>query len=203
MVPDSSDPTLEAQVSADLVRRIGENDRGAEHEMHQRYHRALHFIVSRKTSDKELVEDICQRAFMVAIEKLRASALRKPESLAGFLRSTALNLLIADQRKQFRQSTTADSEAVELAADRAPGPFDEVSGEQLRNLVRALLEELSQPRDREILIRFYLDEEDKPSICRSLELDSEHFNRVLFRARQRFRELLEEANRKGKLRLVG
>lgn len=171
--------------------------------MHQRYQRGLLYLVRRKTSDKELAEDVCQRAFIVALEKLRESAVRKPESLAAFLRSTALNLLIADQRKQFRQGTTPDSEVVALAADHAPGPFDEVSGEQLRSVVRALLKELSQARDREILIRFYLDEEDKQSICRSLELDAEHFNRVLFRARQRFRVLLEEASRKGTLRLVG
>ena len=128
--------------------------------------------------------------------------MRNPESLASFLRNTALNLLIADQRKQVRQGTTTDSETVELTGDPAPGPFDQVSGEQLRDLVRTLLQELSVPRDREILIRFYLDEEDKQSICSSLELDSEHFNRVLFRARQRFRALLEQAHSKSTLSLV-
>ena len=40
-------------------------------------------------------------------------------------------------------------------------------------------------------MRFYLDDEDKDAICRALGLSYEHFNRVIFRARNRFRELLE------------
>jgi RNA polymerase sigma-70 factor, ECF subfamily len=46
-------------------------------------------------------------------------------------------------------------------------------------------------RDREILVRFYLDDEERETICRELGLSEEHFNRVIFRARNRFRELLE------------
>jgi len=46
-------------------------------------------------------------------------------------------------------------------------------------------------RDRDLLMRFYLHDEDKALICRELNLSEEHFNRVIFRARNRFRELLE------------
>jgi hypothetical protein len=42
-----------------------------------------------------------------------------------------------------------------------------------------------------VLVRFYLDDEDKEKICSELRLSEEHFNRVIFRARNRFRELLE------------
>jgi RNA polymerase sigma-70 factor (ECF subfamily) len=57
--------------------------------------------------------------------------------------------------------------------------------------VRRLIGELDTDRDRQILYRFYIAEEDKERICADLELSSLHFNRVLFRARQRFKELLE------------
>ena len=48
-------------------------------------------------------------------------------------------------------------------------------------------------RDREILRRFYVEDQDKEDICRALNLDSLHFNRVLFRAKKRFRKLLEKS----------
>ncbi len=48
-------------------------------------------------------------------------------------------------------------------------------------------------RDRQILYRFYIAEEDKERICADLDLSSLHFNRVLFRARQRFKDLLESS----------
>ena len=46
-------------------------------------------------------------------------------------------------------------------------------------------------RDREVVKRFYLDEEDKDAICRDLGLSALHFDKVIFRARQRMRSLLE------------
>jgi RNA polymerase sigma-70 factor (ECF subfamily) len=45
----------------------------------------------------------------------------------------------------------------------------------------------------------YVRDEDKDEICASLGIDSTHFNRVLFRAKQRFRELLVQ---RGKFGLV-
>jgi hypothetical protein len=54
-----------------------------------------------------------------------------------------------------------------------------------------MLEEMPAERDRELLVRFYLNDEEKEQICQELKLSREHFNRVIFRARNRFRELLE------------
>ena len=60
-------------------------------------------------------------------------------------------------------------------------------------LVRRLIGELPTDRDRQVLYRFYIAEDDKAAICQDLELSSLHFNRVLHRARQRYRELYQEA----------
>jgi RNA polymerase sigma-70 factor (ECF subfamily) len=199
-VPDSQS---EAQISTDLARRIGRGDRSAEQELVERYGRALLYLLKRRTRDPELALDLRQDAFRIAIEKLRAAELAEPERIAAYLRGIALNLVIGDARKNVRRQTTADSDAVELIADQGDGPAEEVSREQVRQAVRALLEELPVARDREILIRVYLEDEDKDSICARLGVDSAHFNRVLFRAKQRFRELLARAEQKGKLRLVG
>ena len=54
-----------------------------------------------------------------------------------------------------------------------------------------MLDEMPGERDRELLMRFYLNDEAKEQICQELKLSREHFNRVIFRARGRFRELLE------------
>jgi RNA polymerase sigma-70 factor (ECF subfamily) len=48
----------------------------------------------------------------------------------------------------------------------------------------------------------YVHQEDKDSICRELNLDSLHFNRVLHRAKQRFRDLMVAAERRQKMRLL-
>lgn len=199
---DGSQARAEAQVSADLVARIGRGERDAEQQMVRRYERGLLFLLKRRCGDPELALDLRQETFRIAIEKLRSTPLEEPERLAAYLRAVALNLLVANWRKDARRATTPDSDAVDVAVDHGSGPYDQVSDIELQRTVRALLSELPTARDREILTRVYLDEEDKDSICRSLGVDGAHFHRVLFRARQRFRELLLRAERKHKLRLV-
>lgn len=200
---DAPNTQLEPQTSADLVERIGRGDRAAERQMVARYERGLLYLLKRRTGDVELALDLRQDTFRIAIEKLRTTSLEDPERLAAYLRAIALNLVLAHERKTARRATTSDSDAVEAAPAAAEGPFDAVSGEQARRAVRLLLAELPVPRDREILTRLYLGDEDRLSICQGLGIDSAHFNRVLFRAKQRFRDLVLRAEGTERLRLVG
>ncbi|HET8697376.1 MAG TPA: sigma-70 family RNA polymerase sigma factor [Gammaproteobacteria bacterium] len=193
----------EPQIAAELCARIRQGSREAEGEMVRRYGAGLLYLLKRRTRDAELALDLRQDTFRVAIEKLRGSMLDEPARLAAYLRGVALNLWIAHQRKDTRRATTPDSDAVELAPDDRAGPFDHVSREQVRQAVGTLLAELNTPRDRELLSRLYIHDEDKASICAALGVDSLHFNRVLFRAKARFRELLAQAERRSGMRLVG
>lgn len=203
-VAERSDAEREPEIAADLVARIGRGARDAEEAMVRRYGAGLLYLLRRRTRDSDLALDLRQDTFRVAIEKLRSSPLEEPQHLAAYLRGVALNLWIAHQRKAARRATSVDSEAVEAAADPAEsGPFDNVLREQVSAAVGVLLDELGTPRDREILTRVYLRDEDKDDVCAALGVDATHFNRVLFRAKQRFRELLVRADRRNKLRLVG
>ena len=58
---------------------------------------------------------------------------------------------------------------------------------------RRMLDEMPAERDRQLLVRFYLNDEGKRADLPELDLSQEHFNRVIFRARHRFRDLLNIA----------
>ena len=199
---ETPDPALEAQISADFVKRIGLGDIRAEEELVRRYQRGLIYLLQRRTRDPQLALDLAQETFRIAIEKLRQSPIEQVDRVGAYLRGTALNLVIGEVRKHARRRTSADSDAVDAAADDAAGPFDHVSGEQVKRLVRKLLDELPVPRDREILVKTYLEDQDKSAICEALGVDSAHYNRVLFRAKERFRELLTNAASQRGLKLV-
>lgn len=182
----------EASVAASLAARIGAGDRGAEGELVKRYSRPLLFMLRRRCGEPELADDLHQDVFRVVIERLRGEGIKDPSRLAGFIQSTGRNLLIGVIRRRQRRQTYADTDSVSQAADTAS--TDQVAAadtEQTNQHLRVLLGELSSDRDRAILTRFYLLQEDKASICRQLDLTDLHFNRVLYRAKKRFRELLE------------
>lgn len=181
-----------AEVAAELVARIGRGERDAEAELVERYSRGVLVVLRHVTGDPDLADDLHQETFRVALEKLRAGGIDKPESLSAFLRATARNLATAVFRKRARQKTDADPEQIERVEDTRPSQQAAVERREDAELVRDVLGELRVERDRQLLFRYYIAEDDKQRICAELELSGRQFDRVLFRARQRFRQLLEE-----------
>lgn len=201
MVETQPDYEVERQISADLANRIGRGDSSAETELVKRYGEGVRFLLQRKTQDHQLAEDIWQDTFQLVIEKLRNAAIKEPDKLPGYIRGIANNLLIGHHRKTARRRTSAQSDILDAIPDHTSNPADEVSRNQISRLVRNVLNKLPVQRDREILLRYYVSDEDKETICNDLGLDSLHFNRVLFRAKKRLGELLMKLE-KSHLRLV-
>ncbi len=182
----SSDP------SAELVHRILSGEPTAEAELVQRFSRALSFLTRRLARDEAAAEDLYQETFRRVIEKVRDGELREPEKLPGFVSSMARNLFLGSIRRTGRrQQWQGDPEATETFPDPAPGQLTKLLARERAATVRHVLGELKNDRDREILSRYYIADENKDDICRDLGLTDLHFNRVLFRARQRYKELFE------------
>lgn len=192
----------EREAAISLVNRIKNSDRQAEAEIVERYGRGLRFLLRRKTRDSQLAEDLLQDTWTIALVKLREGGLTNPGRLAGYLSGIVNNLALSEHRRVNRQSTSVNTEIIDLIADDSPSPFTKASRAEVCGHVRELLDELSRDRDREILKRFYVKEEDKQVICKDLKVDSAHFNRVLFRARERFRDVVMRADLRNRLQLV-
>jgi RNA polymerase sigma-70 factor (ECF subfamily) len=191
-------PLADSAAMADLVRRIVSGDPAAEAELVERFTRAVSFLLRRLARDEAVVEDLYQETFRLVIEKVRAGELREAERLPGFVSSMARNLFLGSARRGGRrQKWQADPEAAETAPDPAPGQLAKLLARERATMVRQVLAELKNDRDREILSRYYIADQDKAAICRDLDLSDLHFNRVLFRARQRYRELFERWQENG------
>jgi RNA polymerase sigma-70 factor (ECF subfamily) len=178
---------------ADLVARIRGGEPGAEEELIERFSRGISFLLRRVTRDPATAEDLHQETFRLAIEKIRSGEVRDPEKLPGYISSLARNLATEDARKGIRRDQwhDRDSERAEHAPDPEAGQLSALLRKEHAALVRRVIGELEQDRDRQLLFRYYIAEEDKEQICRDLALDQVHFNRVLFRARQRYKDLYE------------
>ena len=104
--------------------------------------------------------------------------------------------MIGYLRKTARRRTDANTTQIERTAGNLEDQGLSSIRDQEASIVREILNELKCERDRQILHRFYLLEEDKVDICQDLELSDVHFNRVLYRARQRFGVLVKEYERR-------
>ena len=147
-------------------------------------------MLERRIADQELARDIYQDTFTVVLLRLRSEALDVPERLPAFVRQTAQNLAVGAFRREGRRRTHAGGDEMELVADPAGNPYTRMSGEQERSAIHRIISEMTVARDRQMLLRHYIDDVDKTTLCMELDLSAEHFDRVLHRARQRLRELL-------------
>ncbi len=165
---------------------------GAEAQLAEMFQPPVMELLVARSGDRQLAEDLWQDTFLVIVKRLRSTGIDDPSKLPAFVCQTARNLLIAHRRKLARRNTVADSVVVELQTDTSTTAETQYAVRQTAAVVAQLLDELSQERDRELLRRFYILDQAKKEICAALELSSEHFDRVLYRARQRFRTLLQE-----------
>jgi RNA polymerase sigma-70 factor, ECF subfamily len=187
-----------AERAARLVARIQAGDRAAEEELVARFSRGLLLMLRRLARDGALADDLHQETLALVLAKIRRGELREPERLAGFIRSTARNLFIADRRKESRYGAFAEGEEEAIAAPESAGhsPLDRTMAEEEARQVHRLLGELRFDRDRQVLLRFYLSEDGRDEICAELGIEPERFNQVVHRARERLRELWERAEKR-------
>jgi RNA polymerase sigma-70 factor, ECF subfamily len=148
--------------------------------------------LTRVTSSAEVAADLLHDAIVTALQKLRSGEISDEAYLDGYVYRVALNHYRNLRRKDRGVATgAAETEAL---VDAHPGsrPAELVEGAEWAHLVSRLLSEVTPARDRELLVRFYLHEEEKDDLCREFGLSERHFNRVIHRARDRFRVLLRQ-----------
>jgi RNA polymerase sigma-70 factor (ECF subfamily) len=166
------DPDSEAAIATDLARRIRAGDRKAEEELVRRYSRGLLVHLRRMTGDPALSDDLHQETFRVVLERLRREELEEPGRLAAFVLRTGRNLFLGAWRKRTRRGEGTSLDGLNRL-DREPEP------------------EVADPTPGQLAT--VLREEERERICTDLGLTGQHFNRVLFRARQRLKELLHDS----------
>jgi RNA polymerase sigma factor (sigma-70 family) len=175
---------------SELASRVARGDRQAETLLIERYTGSVLAVVRRRLERSELAQDLAQEAFLIAFEHMREKGIHDPGRVSDFLRLTAIDLAIGEQRKYSRLRSESDRfDALYLADDEVSGSRERA---ELRQLVLHLIHSMPVERDRDLLWRYYVQGEDKESLCAVFKLTVDHFDRVLHRARRRLRELVEK-----------
>jgi RNA polymerase sigma-70 factor, ECF subfamily len=146
-------------------------------------------LVRSKLRDSDLAADLINDAIVITLEHVRQGRVMRIDNVAGYVFKVSMNLLRnyrrnADNRPDLR----ADPAAL---GDLSQYDSDGIQTEQFRRQALDVLESLKQPRDREVIKRFYVDEHDKQVICADLALTPQQFTLVISRARERLRQMFE------------
>jgi RNA polymerase sigma-70 factor, ECF subfamily len=182
----------DAGSASNLVGRIRAGDPHAEAELVARYGRGVMMVIRRSAANAAVSDDVYQDTFRITLEKVRRGDLRDSEKLAAFICSTARYLVIEHFRRNPRHDSLTDVAETDGLPHSAPNQLDTLLQQEKAAIIRQVIDELPTDRDRQLLFRFYVAEEEKETICADFGLTSLHFNRVLHRARERYKELYEK-----------
>jgi RNA polymerase sigma-70 factor (ECF subfamily) len=171
-----------------LVERIKSGDQAAMTELYGLFSRGIRFYLCRQLGPQEL-DDKVHDTFLIVVNAVQRGDLREPERLMGFVRTIVRRQVAAyiDQAVQTRREQ-ADMEGSAVVADAHSNPEQTAIGKQNEALMLQVLRSMSS-RDRDILMRFYLQEQTQEQICADMNLTETQFRLLKSRAKARFGEL--------------
>ena len=166
-------------------------------ELYQLFSRGIRFYLCRQLGPQDL-DDKIHDAFLIVVQAIRRGDLREPERLMGFVRTILRRQVAAHiERVVHTRRDQAEFDSTARIPDPLRNPEEAAMFRQRIGLIRQVLGELSES-DREILTRFYIDEESQDQICSEMGLTETQFRLLKSRAKARFGELgKKKLNRDG------
>jgi RNA polymerase sigma factor (sigma-70 family) len=172
----------------ELVQRIHDGIPAALEDLYRIFANGVRFHLYRQLGPRDL-EDHLHDIFLLVTQSIQRGELRDPECLMGYVRTIVRRHVAAciDEAIVARRNHT-DIEYGMSLSDHHPSPEHRLIEEEATALALSLLNSLPG-RDREVLIRFYLQEQTQQQICASMDLTETQFRLVKSRAKARFGEL--------------
>jgi len=185
----SSQTDLDSAISPlAIVANIRRGDRPMEAVFFQRYYAGVKRHLARYIHNTSHAEDIAHDALLTVLLRLRNKSIEQPQFLDRFVYQTAKFSYYSWLRRPANQPDLFEP----LAEHQNPMDTEQqfLRAEQ-RRLLLVLIGTLRVERDREILRRAYIHDETKLATCEALALTTSHFDRIIFRARERLKHRLE------------
>ena len=170
---------------ADLVAQIHEHHESAMEQLYRVFLMATRPYLRRHLGAQDL-DDHVHDLFLVIVQSIQKGKLREPERLMGYVHTVVRQEVAAqiDANVKARLRPQADPETV---SSGRPNPERIAIAHENRELARRILNSLSR-RDREILARFYLDDQPATRICQEMGLTATQFRLYKHSALERFGE---------------
>jgi RNA polymerase sigma factor (sigma-70 family) len=171
-----------------LVEQIRNGDPSALEQMYRIFSTGIRFYLCRQLGPQDL-DDRVHDVFLIIVQSIQKGELREPERLMGYVRTIVRRQVAAqiDDNVKARRNQ-ADLDFGMTLSDHHPNPERNAIDHQNAELAMRILHSLPK-RDREVLARFYLDEQPADRICREMGLTETQFRLVKSRAKARFGEL--------------
>jgi RNA polymerase sigma-70 factor, ECF subfamily len=180
-------PDLRSYLWGQLVIRLRAGEPAAMEELYTMFSSGVRYYLARQLGAQDL-EDRLHDAFVVVVDAIRGGELRDPRRLMGFIRTVVKRMVATTIDRQVHERRgRVDQDRTTLVSAKIY-PENAALHHQQVALVREVLAELTE-RDRQVLTRFYVDEQPAQKICDEMSLTMTQFRLLKSRAKNRFGEI--------------
>lgn len=138
---------------------------------------------------REHDEDAYHELILDLLVQIHGGKLREPRRLDHYARSIARNKVARGLRQLFLERNAGPlPETIPEKQESRSSPERAAVQQEAAGMTRRVLKAM-QPRDREVLTRFYLDEQSPATIQAALDLNRTQFRLIKCRAKARFKEM--------------
>jgi RNA polymerase sigma-70 factor, ECF subfamily len=170
---------------AEYLQALKDRNEDIEQHLVSHFSRAVQGKLRNQLRSPELAQDACQETFLRVFNYFRSGkTLDNPASLPGFIHKVSHNIALEFLRSHTRHPQLAEDVADPV--DTALNPEGQVVNEERKRIVRRILGDLPE-KDRQLLRRVFLEEEDKDAVCQELGVDRNYLRVLLYRARLRMK----------------
>ena len=172
-----------------LVARIHDGDPAAMEELYGIFGKGIRYFLLRNLGADEL-DDKVHDCFVIVAQAIQNGELRDPARLMGFVRTVVKRQIAATiEAAVTRRRTQVDyQDTLFTLTDWKDDPERTLLNRQRAEIARRVMQAISR-RDREILRRFYVEEQPQEKICEEMGLSYNQFRLLKSRAKARFGEL--------------
>lgn len=189
----SSEVRVEDSVSidgpswSDVVDRVRSGEQAGMEELYRIFSRGIRYYLCRQLGPQDL-DDKVHDIFLIITQSIQRGDLRDPERLMGYVRTIVRRQVAAHIDAAVQARRNPDLSDSRHTCDHTPSPERGLIERQNEELALRILNSLHK-RDREVLIRFYLEEQPADRICREMGLSETQFRLIKSRAKARFGQL--------------
>jgi RNA polymerase sigma-70 factor (ECF subfamily) len=172
------------------VDRLREGDPRTGEHFYGYFEQNLGIMLRARMLSPERIDDVRQETFRRVIAILnQEGGIKQPERFGAFVISVCKNVLHENNRDSYRNLPLLEGHL------EAPDKIIDLEGllisQEIKARVKEILDEMSQ-RDRDLLRAVFLQEIEKDEICRLFGVNRDYLRVLLYRARQRFKEVYQK-----------
>ena len=174
-------------IDADLARRISAGDSQAEAPFCGRFAPRIRLFGLKRLRSDAAAADLVQDVLIMALQKLRAGAVREPEHIASFMLGTARQMMLDSMRNSGRRERILNEYPIDLIPAEEPA-VEEAPDGRLQHCLQALPE-----RERTVLVMTFYDDCPADALGAQLGVSSGNVRVIRHRGLQHLRDCLENA----------